>query len=130
MDISLVMRYLGGNYTAAHRNVDNIIQRILPYVDNNLLKHYCRVMTTGCPNVFNPTCSWKNFMTYWEHRNNPSIAKKLNAVMKTMNKEECNNFVIPLPTWIAQFKPHIFLTPQHNLVKEGKKDQLIFNAAK
>ncbi len=69
-------------------------------------------------------------MTYWEHGNNPLIAKKLDAVMKTMNKEECNNFVNPLLAWIAQFTPHLFLNPQHNLVKDGKKDQLIFNAAK
>ncbi len=48
--------------------------------------------------------------------------------MKTMNKEECNNFVIFLLAWIARFTPHIFLMLQHNLVKEGSKDQLIFNA--
>ncbi len=88
MDVSLVMHYLGGNYMAAHQNIDNIIQRISPYVDNDLLQHYRWIMTTGCPNVFNASCSRDNFMTYWLHSNNPSIAKKLDAVMKTMNKEE------------------------------------------
>ncbi len=88
MDTSLVMRYLGGNYTAAHRDVDNIIWRIWPYVDTNLLRHYHRVMTTGCSNIFNATCLWKNFMTYWEHGNNLLINKKLDAVMKTMNKKK------------------------------------------
>ncbi len=122
MDTSLVMHYLGGNHTAAHRNIDNIIWRISPYVDAYLLRHYHRVMTTGCPNVFNMTCLQKNFMTYWKHGNNPSIDKKLDAVMKTMNKEEHNNFVIPLPALIAWFTPHIFLTSQYNLVKDGKKD--------
>ncbi len=79
-------------------------------------------MLTGCPNKFNANCLRENFMTHWEHGNNPLIAKKLDAVMETMNKEERNNFVIPLPAWIMRFTPHIFLTPQHNLVKEGKKD--------
>ncbi len=50
IDTSLVMHYLGGNYTRVHRNVDDIIPRILPYVDSKLLHHYRRVMTTGCPN--------------------------------------------------------------------------------
>ncbi len=122
MDASLVMHYLGGNYTATHQNVDDIIQRIAPYVDANLLQHYRRVMTTGCPNDFTATCLWDNFMTYFKHGNNPSIVKKLEAVMKTMNKEEHNNFVILLPAWVAWFTPHIFLTPQHNLVKDRKKD--------
>ncbi len=86
-------------------------------------------MTTGCPNIFNADCLQKNFMTYWQHSNNPSIMKKLDTVMKTMNKEEHNKFVILLQAWIAWFTPHIFLTPQHNLVKEGQKNQFIFNAA-
>ncbi len=79
-------------------------------------------MTLGCPNVFNATCLQTNFMTYWKHRNNPSIAKKLDADTKIMNKEERNNFVILLPAWIAWFTLHIFLTPQHNLVKDRKMD--------
>ncbi len=61
--------------------------------------------------------------------NNPSIIKSLYNIMKTMNKEECNNFVIPMQVWILQFTPHILLTPQHNHVKEGKKDKLILNTA-
>ncbi len=124
------MHYLSRNYTAAHRNVDNIICCISPYVDHNLLQHYQHIMTTGCPNVFNASCSWKNFMTYWQHGNNPSVMKKLDAVMKTKNQEECNKFVILLLSWIAWFTLHIFLTPQHNLVMEGWKDRLNFNAAK
>ncbi len=56
--------------------------------------------------------------------------EKLDAVMKTMNKEECNKFVILLPGWIAWFTPHIFLIPQRILVKEGQNHQLIFNADK
>ncbi len=107
-----------------------IICCILPYVGSNLIQHYCCIMTTRCPNAFNAYCSQKNFVTYWQHGINPSITKKLNTAMKTMNKVECNNFVIPFPTWIPWLTPHIFLTPQHNLVKEGQKDQLIFNMAK
>lgn len=49
--------------------------------------------------------------------------------MKTIF-EECNNFVILLPAWLSWFVLYIFLMPQHNLVKDRKKDRLIFNAAK
>ncbi len=79
MDTSLVMHYLGGNFTAAHRNVDNIICCILPYVDSNLLQHYHHVMTTRCPNVFNADYLQENFMTYWRHSNNPSIMKTIQS---------------------------------------------------
>ncbi len=42
--------------------------------------------------------------------------------MKTMNKEEQNNFDILVQAWVIQFVPHIFLIPKHNLMKEGKVD--------
>ncbi len=61
--------------------------------------------------------------------NNPSINTNINNIMRTMKKDKHNNFVIPLPAWVSHFVPHIFLTPQHNLVKEGKKYRTIFNAA-
>jgi hypothetical protein len=47
-----------------------------------------------------------------------------------MNKEDRNNFVIPLPHWIARFTPHLFFTPQHILEKPGKKDRQIFDASR
>ncbi len=87
-------------------------------------------MTTSCPSVFSAACLRNHFIIYWKHRNNPSIAKQLDTVMKTMNKEECNNFVIPLPSWVALFLLYLFLVLQHILVKDGRKDMIIFNTAK
>ena len=57
-----------------------------------------------------------------------SINKCLPQVTKVLNKEERNQFVMAFPNWIARFAPDIFLSPQHNLQKEGKKDRLIFDA--
>ena len=53
LDVSLLMRYLGQNYTAAHRNVHHIVDKIAPHVEPYLIPHFIRVMTDGCPNVFN-----------------------------------------------------------------------------
>ncbi len=61
--------------------------------------------------------------------NNPSIIKSLYNIMKTMNKEDCNNSVMLLPTYLLWFVLGIFLMPQHNLVKKENKDSFIFNAA-
>ena len=49
-------------------------------------------------------------------------------VRKTRNKEEKNKFVIPLSGWSWQFIPHLFLTPQHILIKKGK-ERMIYDAA-
>jgi hypothetical protein len=67
-------------------------------------------------------------MLYWQKGNHSSIPPALKQVLKTMNKEEQNNNVIALPNWCYRFLPNCFITPQHNLVKEGKADRLIFDA--
>ena len=129
LDVSLLMRYLGNNYTAAHRDVEAIVAIISPHVDDDLVQHFVRVMTVGCPNHFVAESTRENSLRYWRGGNNPSIKKKLAQVMKTMNKEQRNNFVIPLPMWLWRFIPHIHYTPNHLLEKDNKKDRQIFDAA-
>ena len=130
MDVSLLIRYLGNNYTGEHRNVEETAAVLLQHgLDSDLVEHYRRVMTVGCPRVFNTEVTRENAMKYWRAGNNPSIGKKLPQVMKTMNKEHKNNHVIALPGWTWRFIPHLFTTPQHNHVRAGHKDRLIGDAS-
>ncbi len=129
MNIGLVMQSLGGNYMSTHCNVEAIIKEILQYADKDLILYFCYIMVMGYLNVFNTSLLHQSFLIYLAANNNPSINNNLINVMKTTNKEECNNFIIPKPVWISLFVIHIFLIPQHNLVKEEKKERLIFNAA-
>ena len=79
LDVSLLMRYLGQNYTAAHRDVQHVVERISPHVDSYLIPHFIRVMTAGCPNVMNTESTRENSVKYWRAGNNPSIAKHVPA---------------------------------------------------
>ena len=87
-------------------------------------------MLTGCPNHFVADTSRANVLLHWRLQNHPSIDKKLPQVLSTMNKEDRNNYIIPLPHWIARFTPHLFFTPQHILEKAGKKDRQLFDASR
>lgn len=129
LDVSLLMRYLGNNYTASYREVDETVSILKQHkICDDLIQRYIRVMTIGCPAKMVAETSRDNVMTYFRGGNNPSIKKSLPRVMDTMNKEERNNFVIPIPSWIARFVPHLFFTPQHLLEKENKKARQIFDA--
>ena len=58
MDVSLVIRFLGNNYTAAHREVSETVETLRQHnIDEELIQHYIRVMKVGCPNkmVFETT---------------------------------------------------------------------------
>ena len=85
-------------------------------------------MLTGCPNYFVAGTTRAITLLHWRMRNGKTVDKKLPQVTKTMNKEDKNNFVIPLPHWLARYIPNLFLTPQHILEKPGKKDRQIFDA--
>jgi hypothetical protein len=53
LDTSLLMRYLGNNYTGAYREVSTIVSVLrLHKIDPSLNDKYVRVMLTGCPNHF------------------------------------------------------------------------------
>ena len=99
LDVSLLMRYLGTNYTASHRKVGEIVEKIRPFVTPELFQHYIRVVTVDCPRHLVVETSRTNAVRYCRAGNNPSIRQKLDQGMKTMIKEEKNNFVIPLPGW-------------------------------
>ena len=76
LDVALLMRYLGNNYTAAHRQVGKTTDILRQHnIDEELIQQYIRVMTVGCPNrmVFESTRD--NAMKYWRGGNNPSIKK-------------------------------------------------------
>ncbi|KAL3779516.1 hypothetical protein HJC23_011152 [Cyclotella cryptica] len=130
LDTSFLFRYLGNNYTGAYREVHSTLSTLHKFnISSELITKYARVMLTGCPNHFVAESSRANALLHWR-RNHPSIVKKLPQVQATMNKEDRNNFVIPLPHWIARFAPHLFFTPQHILEKPGKKDRQIFDASR
>lgn len=131
LDVSLLVRYLGNNYTGEYREVQQVVTKLRHLnIDDDLIKKYVRVMASGCPNYFNAETSRSNAILYWRKGNGETISQKLAQVEHTMNKEEKNAFVIPLPVWLARYTPHLFFTPQHILEKPGKKDRQIFDASK
>ena len=131
LDVSLLMRYLGNNFTGEYRDVEPVIAKLRQLeIPEDLIQQYRRVIRLGCPAHFVAETSRENALLYLRMRNGPTIARKLEQVRKTMNKEDKNNFVIPLPHWLARLVPHLFFTPQHILEKPGKKDRQIFDGSK
>ena len=129
--IANVVRFLGNNYTGGYRDIRSITTQLRCLgLNETLIARYEKVMTVGCPNHFNATSTRDNALLYWRKGNHTSVASRLDQVMTTMNKEERNNYVLHVPHWIWRFVPHCFVTPQHILIKPGKKDRQIFDASR
>ena len=128
LSVANLMRWLGNNYTGAHRDIQYIVQRISPHVDPDLVQRLVRVLQSGAPTHFNAETSRENVLKYWRHGNNPSVSTHREIALATMNKEERNNFVIPLPSWLFRYIPDLMYTPQHILIKNGKARQICNSA--
>ena len=49
--------------------------------------------------------------------------------MKTLNKEDRNQYIYSFPNWIARFIPNLYLTTQGLLLKTGKNDRLVWDGS-
>lgn len=77
----------------------------------------------------NASSTHQNFLDFFRYGNHSSIKKDIGKTMKVMNKEDKNQYLILLPSWIARFIRHLHLTPQGLLVKPGKNDRLIWDGS-
>ena len=129
LHIPSLIRYAGGNYTADFRNIDEIEKKLIGKVDPKDIEDLRRVFTVGTPGRLVGESTSENMLEYWRYGNHTSILNDIDKVTKTMNKEERNCYVVPMPNWLARFIPNSFYTPNGLLSKPGKNDRLVFDGS-
>ena len=130
LNIPTVIRYLGGNYTGEYRDVKKTIKILKKSkCDETIISDLKRTLELGCPNKFNAHSPHNNFLDFFRYGNHSSINKNLEQTLKAMNKEDRNQYLIPLPNWLARFLPNLHITPQGLLVKKDKNDRLIWDGS-
>ena len=97
LDVGLVVRYLNGEYLAKWRDIEAIVGAVRGLVSATDLKHIIRILKFGCPAKFNWEESAANKEAFILRGNNPTAKANKEMVQKTLNKEERNNHIIPLP---------------------------------
>ena len=88
-----------------------------------------RILRVGCPNHLVAEDTRSNFQDYWKYGNHLSIATNIAQVMKTMNKEDRNSFLMVLPAILGRLIPDIRYTPQGMLIKPGTNTRLIWDGS-
>jgi len=129
LHVPSIIHFLGNNYTNEHLDPHAIAKKLSNIAPPHNVAYVLRALLTGAPSRFHGHSSFQNFSDYKLYGNHASITSRPDLVAKALNKEERNNFIIPLPSWLSRFIPNLHLSPEGIIVKEGKKDRIIFDAS-
>ena len=130
LDIPTLIRFLGANYTGEYRDTKTTIKALENAKCNRkIIEDLQRLLEKGSPNHMNATTTHQNFLDFFRYGNHSSCDQNMGKLMKAMNKEDKNQYLISLPNWLARFIPHLHVTPQGLVIKEGKNDRLVWDGS-
>ena len=73
LDFGLVVRYLGGEYTAEHRDVDALEREVSPHIPPADMAQMRRILTKGCPHTLNFEMNHEDKMKMIDRGNQPAV---------------------------------------------------------
>ena len=129
LHIPSMIRSLKGNQTTAFRDPEAILQKCEPALPPDLLQRLKSVLYNENPAKFHGHTTVAERAEYRNYGNHATITKNKPLVDKAINKEEQNKWIIVLPSWLERFIPHLYLSPQGLIIKESKKDRLVFDGS-
>lgn len=112
-EVGSVLRYCGGEYTAAHQDQDKLLDKLRPHIPQDDLYQIKRGMKQGCPAKFVKEFDKSNKVKMIKRGNRSSLDKNPEVVATTMNKEDKNSHVIPVSSifiWFTAFAHHVAQT--------------------
>ena len=106
LDIPVVVRFLKGNYTGEFCNTQGTMKVLQDFnCDDTIIDVVRRTLLTGCPNKTTAELTHQNFLKFFRYVNHTFIQQSLDKVIKTLNNEDRNQYLLPFPNWIARFTP-------------------------
>jgi hypothetical protein len=114
LDYGLVLRFLGGEFTAEWRNVAAVLVAVAPYVTSEDLDHIARILDARDASPFEFTMheSNENKMAFLRHGNGRSVNENMPDVTKTLTKEVRNHHLMTFMRWTVYASPNGHHVPQ------------------
>jgi hypothetical protein len=130
-DTPTVVRYIGGQHTAAHRDVPAILLELRrANVDADVLADLERVFTVVSPAVCNAEATERNFRAFMEYGNHKTITEDIPKTQKALAKDIRRGYVLVMDPWLVFFVPNLHRTPlgMVDLSKIHKNPRPIFDS--
>ena len=124
-DFGLVLRYLGGEYSAEWRDVDAVVDAVRPHVSAKDLVHIKRILDAceASPFEFNWEESAENKETFIRRGNNPAVKANWPVVKKTAVKEWRNKNIMIFSRWVLRASAYGHHVPQTIIIKNGNVEK-------
>ena len=84
-----------------------------------IIQYLERTLLTGCLNKMNNSSSYEHIIRYFRYGSNSSGNKSSSNIMKNLNKEDRNQYILPFPTWLSRFVYNLHLSPHRLRCKVG-----------
>lgn len=129
LDFGRVIRYLGNEYTASYRDLDQLRKEVKPHISSDDFGQITRILTKGCPAElqFELPREHKNRML--RRGNQKSVLDHKPEVWSTMNKEEKHCHIIPFFSWVCRFANSAHHVPQGMVMKPGKDPRIVWDGS-
>jgi hypothetical protein len=124
LDPGKLVRWLGGKYTGARRDVTGTLTAVRDHVSTDNYNHMKRILLDGSPFELTFDEPLANNSVMIQQGNSKSFNKNPELVSKTLNKEDCYSHVLPLDKLICTFSPYCRHTTQTVVIKPGKNNRL------
>jgi hypothetical protein len=107
-----VVRYIGGQHTAAYRDVPAILAELWrANVDPGVLANLKRNFTLGSPSFCNANATERNFRAFLAYGNHKTITEDLPKTQKALAKDIRRGYVLIMDPWLTFFVPNLHQTP-------------------
>jgi hypothetical protein len=129
LDPGKLVRWLGGEYIGALRDVNRTLTAVKDHVSADDFSHITRILMDGSPGelTFDEPLANKTLMI--QRGNSKSFNENQDLVIKTMNKEDRYSHVLPFDELLCAASPYCRHTTQTLVIKQGKNDRLAFDAS-
>ena len=127
LDPGKFVRWMGGENTGYHCDVEKTLIAVRPHVTVEDYNHIKRILLDGCPAELKFTEPLSNKLEMIRRGNSKSFNNHPELVKKAMNKEDCYSHLVPIDKDICRASAYLRHTIQTVVMKPGKNDRLVWD---
>ncbi len=127
LDPGKFVRWMGGEYTGYHRDIQRTSAAVPPYITAKDCNHNEQILLDACPAELMFTEPLDNKLKMIRQRNSKSFNDNPDLVRKAINKEDLYSHLVPIDEDICRASAYLCHTIQTVIMKPGKNGCIVWD---